>query len=194
MTDLRNRLEIPAERLDEINAVLLNPDMRVINDFLDVVAKYGTPEEINAKARESRKLENLLARVKSTKPDYLLDLEWLAEQRDIGAFISISDYRRKVLGDVADTMVFSDDFAVTLEISALQYFPWIRMIAERALKRGMLMPGRFIRVRKMKEQVEDGDISAVAAAMQIVGATYVETLDTKGTGNHNRLFRRGGTA
>jgi hypothetical protein len=185
MTDLRNRLEIPAERLDEINAVLLNPDMRVINDFLDVVAKYGTPEEINAKARESRKLENLLARVKSTKPDYLLDLEWLAEQRDIGAFISISDYRRKVLGDVADTMVFSDDFAVTLEISALQYFPWIRMIAERALKRGMLMPGRFIRVRKMKEQVEDGDISAVAAAMQIVGATYVETLDTKGTDGSN---------
>jgi hypothetical protein len=38
----------------------------------------------------------------------------------------------------------------------------------------------------MKEQVKDqGDILAVAAAMQIVGATYVETLDTKGTDGSN---------
>jgi hypothetical protein len=48
------------------------------------------------------------------------------------------------------------------------------------------MPGRYIRVRKMKEQVADnGDILAVAAAMQIVGASYVETLDTKGTDGAN---------
>ena len=30
---------------------------------------------------------------------YLADLEWLAEQRDAGAFITVADYRRKVLGD-----------------------------------------------------------------------------------------------
>ena len=48
------------------------------------------------------------------------------------------------------------------------------------------MPGRFIRVRKMKEQEADqGDILAVAAAMQIIGASYVETLDTKGTDGSN---------
>jgi hypothetical protein len=48
------------------------------------------------------------------------------------------------------------------------------------------MPGRFIRVRNMKEQVADrGDILAVAAGMQIVGASYVETLDTKGTDGSN---------
>jgi hypothetical protein len=185
MTDLRNRLKIPPERLDEINAVLLNPDMRVMNDFLDVVAKYGTPEEINAKGLEARKLENLMNRVKADKPEYLADLEWLASQRDAGAFISVDDYRRKVLGDKAETTTFADDYAVTLEISALQYFPWLRPITERAIEKGMLMPGRFIRVRKMAEQVDDGDISAVAAAMQIVGATYVETLDTKGTDGSN---------
>jgi hypothetical protein len=33
----------------------------------------------------------------------------------------------------------------------------------------------------MKEQVEDNDILAFAAAMQIIGASYVQTLDTKGT-------------
>jgi hypothetical protein len=33
----------------------------------------------------------------------------------------------------------------------------------------------------MKEQVEDDDVIAFAAAMQIIGASYVQTLDTKGT-------------
>lgn len=33
----------------------------------------------------------------------------------------------------------------------------------------------------MKEQVEDDHILAFAAAMQVVGASYVETLDTRGT-------------
>lgn len=47
------------------------------------------------------------------------------------------------------------------------------------------MPGRFIRVRKMKEQEMDGDLPAFAAAMQIIGASYVETLDTKGTDGSN---------
>jgi len=185
MTDLRNRLKIPPDRLDEINQVLLNPDMRVVSEFLEVVAKYGSPEEINRKGLESRKLDNLLNRVKATKPEFMTDLDWLIEQRDAGAFISVSDYRRKVLGEKAEGMAFADDFAVTLEISALQYFPWIRKVAERAIGKGMLMPGRFIRVRKMKEQEEDGDLAAVAAAMQIIGATYVETLDTKGTDGSN---------
>lgn len=185
MTDLRSRLEIAPTRLDAINEILLNPDMEIINDFLDVVQKYGSPEEINAKAKEARKMDVLLARVKETNPEYLQDLEWLEEQKEQGAFISVADYRRKILGEKADQMTFTDDYAVTLEISACQYFPWVRMIAERALENGMLMPGRFIRVRKMKEQEEDGDLPAFAAAMQILGSSYVETLDTKGTDGSN---------
>ncbi len=185
MSELLERLKIPASRLDEINNVLLNPDSRVMKDFLDVVAKYGTPEEINAKSREARKLDNLMTRVKDTKPEFITDLEWFIEQRDKGAFIRVDDYRRKVLGEKASTTGFADDYAVTLEISSLQYFPWLRAIAERAIEQGMLMPGRFIRVRKMKEQEEDGDLVAVAAAMQIFGASYVETLDTKGTDGSN---------
>ena len=43
-----------------------------------------------------------------------------------------------------------------------------------------------MRVGKIKEQEADnGDILAVAAAMQIIGASYVETLDTKGTDGSN---------
>ena len=89
--DLRQRLTIPKERLEAINAVLLNPDMRVINDFLAVVAKYGTPEEINQRAKEAGQLEHLLKKVEEIQPAYLEDLEWLDEQRKKKAFISIHD-------------------------------------------------------------------------------------------------------
>jgi hypothetical protein len=183
--DLRQRLKIPGARLDDLNAFLLDPGTRVVNDFLAVVARYGTPEEINHKAEQARQLPELLKRVEATRPDYLDDLRWLEVQRDRGAFIGIADYRSKVLGAKADSMKFQDDFAVTLEISAFQYFPWLRAIAQRAIDEGLLMPGRFIKVRKMKEQEADGDLPAMAAAMQIIGASYVETLDTKGTDGSN---------
>jgi hypothetical protein len=182
---LRERLKIPTEHLDEINEIILDPQMRVINDFLDVVAKYGTPDEINRKAEEALNFDSLLEKVAERKPEYIEDLNWLIEQRDRGAFISVADYRRKVLGDRADQMHFADDFAVTLEISAAQYFPYLKEIAMRAIDEGKLMPGRYIRVRNMKEQEQDGDLPAFAAAMQIVGASYVETLDTRGTDGSN---------
>jgi hypothetical protein len=47
------------------------------------------------------------------------------------------------------------------------------------------MPGRFIRVRAMKEQEADGDLLAVTAAMKILGSSWVESLDTKGTDGSN---------
>lgn len=183
--DLRNRLSIPVERLEVINSVLLDPDSRLINDFLAVVAKYGTPEEINEKARAARELSSLLKKVEKKNPAYMQDLLWLQEQREQKAFISIADYRDKVLGDKAGQIEFNEDYPVTLEVSATQYFPWIILAAKQAIEYGTLMPGRYIKVRKMKEQETDGDLPAIAAAMQIIGATYVETLDTKGTDGSN---------
>jgi hypothetical protein len=82
-------------------------------------------------------------------------------------------------------MKFKDESAVTLEVSALQYFPWIRPMCERAIKDGTLVPGRFIAVRKMKESEADGDLPAIVAALDIIGASFVETLDTKGTDGSN---------
>ncbi len=183
--NIRDLLKISPDRLEAINAILLNPYMRVINDFLEVVARYGTPEEINRKAEEARQLPNLLKKVEETKPEFLDDLKWLQEQRDNNAFISVADYRRQVLGDEVETTRFADDFAVTLEVSACQYFPWLRTAVSQAIANQTLIPGRFIRVRQMKEQEADGDLAAFAAAMQIIGATYVETLDTKGTDGSN---------
>ncbi|MFZ5909785.1 MAG: hypothetical protein ACOYYU_07215 [Chloroflexota bacterium] len=182
---LNDLLEIPADRLDAINAVLLDPNSKIMQAFLDVVAKYGPPEEINRKAVEARKLENLFKKVEQIKPEYLQDLQWLMEQRDKGAFVSIPEYRQKVLGDAARTTQFKDKYAVTLEVSAAQYFPYVRAAAEWALAERKLVPARWIRVRKMKEQEADGDLPAFSAAMQIIGASFVETLDTKGTDGSN---------
>lgn len=185
MSELLNRLSIPADRLASINSILLDPDERVMKDFLAVVAKYGTPEEINRKHAESRKLESLFKQVKDRAPDYIKDLEWLVEQRKAGKFISVKDYRRNLLGARADSISFKDDYAVTLEASALQYFPWVREMAEGAIQNKSLVPGRFIAVRKMKESEADGDLPAIVAALDIIGASFVETLDTKGTDGSN---------
>jgi hypothetical protein len=185
MTELQVLLSIPSGRLEAINTVLLDPDERVMKDFLAVVAKYGTPDEINHKHLESRKLENLFKKVESSAPGHLKDLNWLIEQRDSGKFINVKDYRKKVLGAKADSINFKDDYAVTLEVSALQYFPWIREMTENAIDKGSLVPGRFIAVRKMKESEADGDLPAIVAALDIIGASFVETLDTKGTDGSN---------
>lgn len=182
---LRHHLTISPDRLEALNAVLCSTDMQVINDFLDVVARYGTPEEINAKAEYAMQLSTLLQRVEHTRPDYLADLSWLKEQVERQSFISIADYRRKILGDRASSMTFADEFAVTLEISACQYFPWIIVAAKRAIAQRDLMPSRFIQVRNMKEQEADGDLCAILAAMQIMGSSFVATLDTKGTDGSN---------
>jgi hypothetical protein len=186
MDGLQARLQIPEENLRDINTLLLSPDSRVVRAFLEVVHKYGTPEEINRKAEAARYLPGLLARLEEIHSPYLDDLKWLIDRRAQGAFITVPEYRYQVLGHRVDEMTFDDSFAVTLEISAFQYFPWLIAEAKQAIANRELLPGRFIRVRRMKEsEGDDGDMLAVAAAMQIIGASYVETLDTKGTDGSN---------
>ena len=181
MSGLRERLRVKEERLREINDFLLRKDNPFVNGLIEIVEKYGGVGEINRKAMEARRLENIMARLGSKNPHYVKDLEWLIKQRDKGAFISIPEYRRRILGDKADSVRFDESFAVTLEISACNFFPWLIEEAKRAIKQRDLMPARYIRVRSMKEQVQDDDILAFAGAMQIIGASFVQTLDTKGT-------------
>jgi len=183
--DMRSRLAIDKKRLDEINDFLMDSNNKIVNDLLAVVEKYGGPEEINRKAQDAGKVENLMKRLEEKKSPYVKDLEWLIEQKNNGAFITVDEYRKKVLGDKATTVDFNEDFAVTLEISACQYFSCFMAQARQAVSNGELLPGRFIRVRLMKEQEEDDDLLAMAAAMNIIGASWCETLDTKGTDGSN---------
>ncbi len=186
MSDLRNLLKISEDRLAEINALMTDPGNELINELLEVIEAFGGPQEINRKAQEAAELENLMGRLTTAKSPYVDDLNWLIEQRDNAAFIRMPDYYGRVLGDKAKAAEIDHKNAVTLEISALQYFPWLIAEARRSIDEGELMPGRYIRVRNMAEQETDnGDIMAIAAAMQIIGASYVETLDTKGTDGSN---------
>ncbi len=182
----KNVMTLGGENLESVNRYLQDSACREINELERIIAKYGTPREINARALEARSLPNIVERLRNMESPYLQDIQWLASVRDKGAFISISDYRKKVLGQDIAGMTFRESNSVTLEISACQYFPWIVAEARKAIDNGEMMPGRYIRVRQMKEQEHDkGDILAVAAAMQILGASWVETLDTKGTDGSN---------
>jgi hypothetical protein len=181
MVELRSKLKIQEQNLEEVNRFLGAKNNPLVDALLNIVDKYGGVDEINRRAMDARKVENLMARLERKKSPFLKDLEWLMKQRDKDEFISISEYRRKVLGKKANSAEFDESFAVTLEISAFNFFPWLIEEAKKAIKNQELMPARYIRVRSMKEQVEDDDVLAFAAAMPIIGASYVQTLDTKGT-------------
>src|SRR5450759_1449503 len=183
---LREKLRIKPADLEAVSAVLSSPDNRLVGDLLDLVEKYGGVDAINRQADEASRLETRIARLQDEGSPFLPGIEWLAEQRDAGAFVTLPEYRRSVIGSAADAMTFDEARAVTLEISALQYFPWLIDQARQAIERRELMPGRYIRVRNIAEQSAPGeDILAVAAAMQIIGATHVETLDTNGIDGSN---------
>jgi hypothetical protein len=181
MSKLRDKLKISKNALQALNDFMLDEDNPLINDLLQIIDKYGGVEEINRKAEETSKLDTIIGKLEKKTPEYVEDLKWLIDQRDKNAFISIPEYRKKILGNRFDEMKFNDDFAVTLELSACQYFPYLIDVAKDAIENQKLMPGRIIRVRKMKEQEDDGDLLAMTAAMKIIGASFVETLDTKGT-------------
>jgi len=170
---------------EEINEYLTDPKNPVLADLRRVVAKYGTVRDINERAREAGKTESLVKKLERMNSPFVKDLEWLASLRDEGKFVSLSDYRARVN---PERPVWDYDFskAPTLEISALQYFPWLLAEVRQTVEKGEILPGRFIRVRKMKEQEADGgDLPAVRAAVKILGATCVETLDTKGVDGSN---------
>lgn len=97
MANVQKLLKISPDKLKAFNSILLDPNSQIMKDFLAVVAKYGTPEEINKKHRAARKMDNLFKIVQERNPDALKDLKWLIQQRDKGAFISVADYRKRCL-------------------------------------------------------------------------------------------------
>jgi hypothetical protein len=181
----RKKMAIPYSYLDEINELLLDPNNPLINALLEMLDEHGGVDEINRRAKKSGSLDNLMALTEQACPEYARDLEWLEDKRDQGGFISIPEYREMILGEKVSSFEFDDSYGVTLEIAGALYFPWIIEEAKRAIERRELMPSRYIRLRNMKEQEADGNLSAFATAMNIVGGTWVETLDTRGTDGSN---------
>lgn len=175
-------LQINAKDLDIVNRMLADPDNPMVKALYELVDEFGGVDAINRKATAARDPKNLMRRLKELGSPYAADIEWLMEQRDTNAFVTMDEYCNTAAG--GSPVDFTN--AVTLEISAMQYFPWLISQAKKAIADRQLMPGRVIRVRNMAEQKEDnGDLLATTLAMQIIGATWVESLDTRGTDGGN---------
>ena len=71
MSNLRELLKISEGRLAEVNDLLTDPANETVGQILQIVEKYGGPEEINRKAAEAGKFENLMARLKEIKSPYI---------------------------------------------------------------------------------------------------------------------------
>lgn len=183
--ELRKKLIIENKNLDEINRFLMDKNNNLVNDLLEIIDKYGGPNQINQQAKEAGTIEHLIGCLEKVNPEYVKDIDWVQKKIENNAFISIADYRKKILGKKVYSMTFNEDCPVTLEISACQYFPFFVAEIKQAVQKQELMPGRFIRVRNMKEQEEDGDLLAMSAVMNLLGSSVCETLDTKGTDGSN---------
>ena len=179
---VKEKFAINSNMLNEVNKFLTKKSNPVIDEIIKIVDKYGGPKKINDLAQKNGKIEILMEKLQHKKPEYIDQLNWLIEQRDEKKFISMDEYKNKIN---ASKDMIDESYKVTLEISSLHYFPWLISQAKQSIERGELMPGRFIRVRFMKEQEEDGDLLATISAMKILGSTWVESLDTKGTDGSN---------
>ena len=157
----------------------------MLDPLLEIIEKYGGVDKINADARDRGSLSSILKRLEKKSKRYAEQLRWLRDSRDSGLFVPIAEYADKVRSSGQVSEMLDPSFQVTLEISALQYFLWLITEAQQAIEHRELMPGRFIRVRAMKEQEVDGDLLAVVAGMKMLGSSWVEALDTKGTDGSN---------
>ena len=181
MGDLRDLLKISNKSIEKVNRYLLDDNNSLINALLEIVDKYGGPKEINNMAKEARDINTMMHKLEKINSNHVRDLEWLMKKKDEQAFISIPEYRKRVLGDKYENMTFNEDYAVALEFSAVQYWEFFMDLVNQCIEKRILMPGRIIKVRNMKEQEADGDLIAFQAGYDIIGSTYVETLDNDGT-------------
>ena len=134
MTDLKEMLKIKVEDLDIVNQLITNPDNKQTKELCDLIEKFGGAKAINEKAQQAREPENMMQRLKEIDSPYVADLEWLMEQRDKKAFVSMDDYCQNILGKDADSSFIDSFNAVTLEISAMQFFPWLMAQARQAIR------------------------------------------------------------
>ncbi len=179
---MKDKFAINFKVIDEINEFFTEKNNPVIDEIIKIVDKYGGPQKINSLNQQNGTVEVLIEKLRNKKPEYFDQLNWLIEQRESKKFINMEEYKSRI--NTPKDML-DESYEVTLEISSLHYFPWLISQAKQAIDRGELLPNRFIRVRYMKEQEDDGDLLATVSAMKILGSSWVESLDTKGTDGSN---------
>lgn len=167
----------------QFNEWINSPKNEYIRQIKSILNKYGTVDEINAKARDAKKFSTRMSRLQAIgATDYIEQIAWLQHQRDTGAFASIEEFRKNVLGDAYAGSYFPETNAVTLEISSLNYFDWLMEAARQALENRTLLPARYIVIRPLRdvELARPGELIAIDAAMDVIGATHCIQMDTTG--------------
>lgn len=174
---------INLEVVNQFNSWINDPKNPYIRQIRSILNKYGTVEEINAKARNAKLLSSRMSRLEAIgATEYIEQIKWLERQRDIGSFVSIEEFRKSVLGDDYASSYFPETNAVTLEISSLNYFDWLMEAARQALENRTLLPTRYIVIRPLRdvELARPGELIAIDAALDVMGATHCIQMDTTG--------------
>ena len=110
-----------------INIILAGVGGQGILSIATIIGNTAVKQGLYLKQAEvhgmSQRGGDVQSHLRLSDKEIAADLNWLIEQRDSGRFISVADYRLKVKGEAAKHIQFMDENAVTLEVSALQYFP-----------------------------------------------------------------------
>jgi len=164
----------------------------LVGQIHDIIEKHGGAQEINRKAQVAGSLSSLVDRLKEDNSKYLDDLKWLTDLRDDKKFVRMDDFVEAALqGHSQPSRFIGQTHAVTLEISWLQVFPCLVAQVKQAIDRQELLPGRYIMGKGMKEQSENGGLAAITAAMNILGVTFVDMLDTNGAADRSNVHLGG---
>jgi len=194
MADLRSALRISTQRLEEINALLTHPDNPTVSELLQVVERYGGPQENQPQGGRGR--TSTVSWPGWSKRSPLRQRPEVADRaaRQKGLHLH-GGIRQEVFGAPA---ALNQKNAVTLEIKRLAVFPWLITEARHCIQQASSC-------RADSSGAQDGgagdrqrDIMAVAAAMQIMApATWKlwtpghrRVQHPPGGPRHHRLLRR----
>ena len=167
--DLRDRLAIPGERLDDLNALLLDPGTRVVGDLLEVVARFGTPEEINARARAAGALPALMARVREANPEHLADLEWLA-----GKGVSVERFN---LAQQPEAFAANGQVKQALEAEGTDCLPLVLVNGVIVSKGAYPEREQLARWARLQEEAAKSIYSEAVAELVAIGASIASNCD-----------------
>ena len=77
---VRNQdFQVGPSAMEGLNTFLTNPDNPLLADLRRVVAKYGSVEEINARAREAGRIETLLKRLERINSPYIKKVNMMSD-------------------------------------------------------------------------------------------------------------------
>lgn len=163
----------------------------LVERIADIIELNGGAAAINERARQAGRVDNLLERMREEKSKYLGDVQWIIEQRDARKFVGLREFAAGAGAHPTALDAAASKQAVTLEISWLQVFPCLITQLKQAIAQRELLPGRYILGKDMKEQDLNGGLLATTAALNVMGVSFVDMLDTNGAADGSNVHLGG---